>query len=55
MNCAPYTPQLKLNSDEVGAQKSQKISEWLACYEENKNQLGGEMMVWFMNLSITLF
>jgi predicted aminopeptidase len=34
-----YTSE-KLTSDEVGAQKSQKISEWLACYEENKYQLG---------------
>ncbi len=34
-----YT-SVKLTSDEVGAQKSQKISEWLACYEENKYQLG---------------
>ena len=34
-----YT-SVKLTSDEVGAQKSQKISEWLACYEENKHQLG---------------
>ena len=49
-----YT-SVKLTSDEVGSLKSRKISEWLSCYEKNKNQLGrGNMMVWFMNLSITL-
>ena len=34
-----YT-SVKFTSDEVGALKSQKISEWLSCYEKNKNQLG---------------
>mgnify|MGYP001157437888 FL=1 len=31
---------VNLTSVEVGAQKSRKISEWLSCYEKNKNQLG---------------